>query len=198
MMVIGLTGPTGAGKTAVCRVLADWDGISVVDCDQVARKVVGKGKRCLLDLAVEFSPVIISADGTLNRRRLAQIVFTDREKLKRLNAIVFPHILEEIEEELAAARRRGDRAAVLDAPTLFESGADRLCDTIVVVTASPGIRQFRIMNRDGLSPEEAQNRMNSQQDEAFYVGRADHILRNDEDSAALRLQVLELMNRLGL
>ena len=100
--------------------------------------------------------------------------------------------------ELAAARRRGDRAAVLDAPTLFESGADRLCDTIVVVTASPGIRQFRIMNRDGLSPEEAQNRMNSQQDEAFYVGRADHILRNDEDSAALRLQVLELMNRLGL
>lgn len=198
MMVIGLTGPTGAGKSSVCSMLSDWDGISVVDCDQVARNVVGKGKRCLLDLAVEFSPVIIQADGTLNRRRLAQLVFTDREKLKRLNAIIFPHIREEIEEDIAAARRRGARAVVLDAPTLFESGADRLCTTIVVVTAQPDTRLRRIMARDGIPQEEAQSRMNSQQPAQYYLSRAHHVLHNDEDSATLRLQVLELMNRLGL
>lgn len=198
MLVIGLTGPTGSGKSSVCRILADWEKIRVIDCDQLARRVVEKGKCCLLDLAVEFSSAIINPDGTLNRRRLAALVFTDSAKLERLNEIVFPYILEEIREELNKARREKASAAVLDAPTLFESGADALCDTVVAVVSSPSLRQFRIMERDHLTPEEAQHRMESQQDEEFYTDRADHVLRNDEDTTALRLEVLELMNQLGL
>ena len=197
-MVLGLTGPTGAGKSSVCDVFRDRQGIQVIDCDQVARDVVARGKECLLDLAVAFSPVILNPDGTLNRRRLAKLVFSDPEKRRQLNGIIFPHILGEVTQKLEEARRSGAKAAVLDAPTLFESGADALCDRIVVVTASPSLRQFRIMNRDHLSLQEAQDRMNSQPDESFYCDRADYVLHNDQDTAALRLAVLELMNQWSL
>jgi dephospho-CoA kinase len=198
MKVVGLTGPTGAGKTTVCAFLAGREGIAIIDCDRVARKVVGKGRRCLLDLAVEFSPVIIGEDGTLNRRRLAGIVFQDKEKLKRLNEIIFPHVLEEIEQRLEDARRQEARVAVLDAPTLFESGACRLCGAIVAVIASPGLRAFRIIRRDGLDAGEAEARMGSQRNDEYYTSRADFVIQNDGDEASLRLQTLEMMTRLGL
>lgn len=198
MIVLGLTGPTGSGKSTASRMLTDWDGIVVVDCDEVSRRVVGRGKTCLLDLAVEFSSAIINSDGTLNRRKLANIVFGDKAKLRRLNEIVFPYIMEELREEIASARKAGAMLTVLDAPTLFESKADALCDKVAVVTASPQLRRFRIMTRDQLSPKEVEDRMNSQHDEEFYTSRADFVIRNDEDTAALRLAVLELLNKLEL
>lgn len=198
MLVLGLTGPTGAGKTEVGRILGDQEGIRLIDCDQVARRVVEKGQRCLLDLAVAFSSAILEADGSLNRKKLGDLVFHDREKLRRLNEIMFPYILEEIQGDLAAAAAAGSRAAVLDAPTLFESGADALCHKIIVVTASPHIRQFRIVTRDRITPEDAQARMRSQHQEEFYTARADYVIENNRDTASLRLAVIELLAKLGL
>lgn len=197
-MVIGVTGPTGAGKSTVCDILRNWTGVSVIDCDQVARQVTEKGTLCLLDIAVEFSPSVISADGTLNRKKLGQLVFSDPEKLTRLNAIIFPYILERLREEIADAEKRGAKAIFLDAPTLFESGADALCEKILAVTSAPEKRLTRIMQRDSLSPQGAADRMASQPDADFYLARADYQIQNDDDTAALRLAVMELQNRLGL
>ena len=198
MLVVGLTGPTGAGKSLVCRLLRDWDKISIVDCDQVARLVVEKGQRCLVDLAVEFSPMIIDPDGNLDRRRLVKLVFSDKKKLRRMEEIMFPYILEETRERIAARRKAGDRAVFLDAPTLYQSGADALCDKVVAVLASTEGRLLRIMERDRLTLEEAGRRMGSQPSDSFFEARADYILRNDGDTAALRLAVLELQLKLGL
>lgn len=197
-MVIGVTGPTGAGKSTVCDILRNWTGVSVIDCDRVARQVTEKGTLCLLDIAVEFSPSVISADGTLNRKKLGQLVFSDPEKLTRLNAIIFPYILERLREEIADAEKRGAKAIFLDAPTLFESGADALCEKILAVTSAPEKRLTRIMQRDSLSPQGAADRMASQPDADFYLARADYQIQNDDDTAALRLAVMELQNRLGL
>ena len=196
--MIGVTGPTGAGKSTVCDILRNWTGVSVIDCDQVARQVTGKGTLCLLDIAVEFSPSVISADGTLNRKKLGQLVFSDPEKLTRLNAIIFPYILERLREEIADAEKRGAKAIFLDAPTLFESGADALCEKILAVTSAPEKRLTRIMQRASLSPQGAADRMASQPDADFYLARADYQIQNDDDTAALRLAVMELQNRLGL
>ena len=198
MLVIGLTGPTGAGKSQVCRILRDWNKISVIDCDEVARFVVRKGQRCLVDLAVEFSPLIIDPDGNLDRRRLAKLVFHDREKLRRMEEIMYPYILEEIRTRLEARRKAGDRAVFLDAPTLYQSGADALCDKVAAVLAPDAGRLLRIMERDGLSLEEAGARMASQPGDEYYESRADYVIRNDGDMTALRLAVLELQNKLGL
>lgn len=197
-MVIGVTGPTGAGKSTVCNILRNWTGVSVIDCDRVARQVTEKGTLCLLDIAVEFSPSVISADGTLNRKKLGQLVFSDPEKLTRLNAIIFPYILERLREEIADAEKRGAKAIFLDAPTLFESGADALCEKILAVTSAPEKRLTRIMQRDSLSPQGAADRMASQPDADFYLARADYQIQNNDDTAALRLAVMELQNRLGL
>lgn len=198
MRVIGVTGPTGAGKSVVCKRLGDWKGITVIDCDWVARDVVRRGQRCLLDLAVEFSSAIIDKNGELNRRRLAGIVFRDRKKLRRMEGIMYPYILDRIRAETAAREAAGDRAVFLDAPTLYQSGADALCEKVAAVLAPEKDRLRRIMERDALSEEEARARMMSQPGDEFFEKRADYILRNTGETSALRLQILELMNKLGL
>lgn len=198
MMVVGITGPTGAGKSVVCRLLGDWERISIIDCDQVARQVVRRGEHCLLDLAVEFSSAIIDKNGELNRRRLAGIVFRDRKKLRRMEGIMYPYILDRIRAETAAREAAGDRAVFLDAPTLYQSGADALCEKVAAVLAPEKDRLRRIMERDALSEEEARARMMSQPGDEFFEKRADYILRNTGETSALRLQILELMNKLGL
>lgn len=198
MMVVGITGPTGAGKSMVCRLLGDWERISIIDCDQVARQVVRRGEHCLLDLAVEFSSAIIDKEGELNRKKLAAIVFSDRKKLRKMEQIIYPYIIARIVQELHQQEKAGDRAVFLDAPTLFQSGANILCQRVVAVLAPPAGRLVRIMERDGLTMEEAKARMASQPGDAFFEKRADHIIRNIGDTPALRLAVLELQNKLGL
>lgn len=197
-MVVGLTGPTGAGKSLVASMLREWQGVEIINCDQLSRRVASKGNRCLVDLAVEFSPLIIDKDGNLNRRKLAKIVFEDREKLARLDAIIFPYILEEANGDILKAEQTGAQLIVLDAPTLFESGADALCDKIVVITADDTLRLGRIMKRDKITPEQAARRMGSQHTNEFFAGHADYIISNSGDTVELRLAVLELLNALGL
>lgn len=198
MRVIGVTGPTGAGKSVVCKRLGDWKGITVIDCDRVARDVVRRGQRCLLDLAVEFSSAILDKDGELNRRKLAGIVFRDREKLRKMEKIIYPYILAHILQEIHRREVAGDRAVFLDAPTLYQSGANILCQRVVAVLAPEAGRLLRIMERDGLTMEEAKARMASQPGDEYFEKRADHIIRNIGDTSALRLAVLELQNKLGL
>lgn len=197
-MIVGLTGPTGSGKSTVCQMLREWQGVEIIDCDQLSRRVASKGNRCLVDLAVEFSPLIIDSQGELNRRRLAEIVFSDKEKLKTLNRIIFPYIVVEAELDIMRARERGAKLIFLDAPTLFESGADKLCEKIVVVTADPEIRLRRIIDRDHISAELAVRRMSSQHTDEFFADRADYLIKNNNDTVELRLAVLELLNDLGL
>ncbi len=198
MMVVGITGPTGAGKSVVCRLLGDWERISIIDCDQVARQVVRRGEHCLLDLAVEVSSAILDKDGELNRRKLAGIVFSDREKLRKMEKIIYPYILAHILQQIHRREVAGDRAVFLDAPTLYQSGANILCQRVVAVLAPEAGRLLRIMERDGLTIEEAKARMSSQPGDTYYEKRADHIIRNIGDTSALRLAVLELQNKLGL
>lgn len=198
MMIVGITGPTGAGKSIVCRLLKDWDRISVIDCDKVARQVVRRGERCLLDLAVEFSSAIIDVDGELNRKKLASIVFHDAAKLRRLGEIMYPYILAKLRRRLAQREKKGCRAVFLDAPTLYQSGADSLCQQVVAILAPTEDRLRRIMKRDRLTEEEAKARMASQPGDDFFLSRVDHVIYNTGRMPALRLDVLELQNKLGL
>lgn len=198
MKVVGITGPTGAGKSIVCRLLENWERISIIDCDQVSRQVVRRGERCLLDLAVEFSSAIIDKDGELNRKKLASIVFRDLSKLRKMEQIMYPYILARIVQWLSEREKMGDRAVFLDAPTLYQSGANILCQKVVAVLAPPEDRLRRIMERDALTQEEAKARMSCQPGDEFFLTKVDYVIRNTGRMSALRLDVLELQNKLGL
>lgn len=178
--IIGLTGQTGAGKTAASDFLKSC-GYAIINCDLVSKEVTNNSKECLNELVLEFSDIILLDNKKLNRKKLGEIVFSNKEKLLKLNEIIFPYILKSIEENIEKYRNEGFLVIVLDAPTLFESGADKLCDLIIGIIADEDIRKNRIMKRDNISFEQANNRINSQHDSKFFKENCDYYVENNSD-----------------
>lgn len=179
VMVVGLTGQTGAGKSTVSREFSE-NGFAVIDADIVSRKVVEKGTPCLAELSDFFGENILCPDGELDRKALASIVFTDKAKLETLNTIIYPYILREILQQIKAYSASGEKLILLDAPTLFESHADDFCDLIISVLSDAELREQRIIKRDGLTHEQALARMNSQLNEDFFVSHSDFTITNND------------------
>lgn len=194
-LIVGLTGQTGAGKSTVSDYLRE-NGVTVIDADLIAREVVEKGSACIADIALEFGCEYINVEGTLNRKKMAKSVFTDKAKLKRLNDIMFPYIIESIRAKLDGLRESCEGIIVLDAPTLFESGADRECDCVVSVTASEPLRRQRIIARDHLTGQEADERISAQHDESYYRERSWEVLENNGTVGELKSQTSVLLARL--
>ncbi len=185
--VIGLTGMSGAGKTTVSKTFAD-SGIYVINCDSVARDVTEKGKPCLLRLSEEFDG-IINGDGTLNRKALGNIVFNDKAKLVRLNEIIYPYITYDVIKLIEAVT---ENIILLDAPTLFESGIDYICDKIISIVCDRELSAERIMKRDGIDRTSALARLGSQYDKSFYADKSDYVIENNGDISELTEKAREL------
>ena len=174
--VIGLTGPTGAGKGEVARRLAE-QGCRHVDTDRLAHQATEPGSPCLQELAQAFSPQILRPDGSLDRAGLAERAFRTEEGRRTLNAIVHPYVTEQVQNILEQAT---EPFVVIDAPLLFEAQMHRICDVTVAVLADASERRRRIRERDHLAEEAAALRMQAQPDDEFYLQRADVVLRNDD------------------
>ena len=152
--IIGVTGPSGAGKGLFCSYLAEF-GCTVIDCDKIAHSVTKKGSQCLAELVKAFGAEILTKDGRLNRRKLAKLAFSDPKKTETLNAITHPAILKIIDDKIEKAKS----TVVLDAPLLVEGGLDAICDIVVVIEADESTRLERIMTRDHLIKEDAAIRL---------------------------------------
>ncbi len=196
MIKIGLTGPTGAGKSTVAAHFAAA-GLPIVDADALARQVTAHGSPTLTVLAETFGADILLADGTLDRKALAARAFAGPQQTEKLNAVTHPAILQLMQAQLDALEAVGEKAAVIDAPLLFEAGLDRICDLTVAVLASKETRRARIMARDGMDSTAADSRMAAQPDERFYLERAGNILYNDDDEQNLRKQTAVLLREIG-
>ncbi len=182
--VIGLTGPTGAGKSLVADTFRAA-GVPIIDADRVARQVTEPHTDCLKDLCVAFGNEILLADGSLNRKELAKRAFATRETAEQLNRITHPAIMAAIRQQLEDLADAGHPLAVLDAPLLYEAGADALCHHILAVTAPAEARLARIMARDGIDREAATLRMNAQPSDEFYTRDGVTVLTNDTTPEAL-------------
>ena len=193
--MIGLTGQSGAGKTTVSRVFSQ-NGFAVIDADIISREVTEKGQPCLTELSEAFGSDIINPDGTLNRKRLGSIVFSDREKLRQLNGIIYPYIIYRIISRIDELSEEGRELILLDAPTLFEANADDLCDLIISVTADEGIRMSRIIARDGITPEAAKKRFESQYSEHFFVNHSDFVIINNKTPDVLAAKAEEVAGKI--
>ncbi len=179
-IVVGLTGQTGAGKSTVSQIFVQ-NGFTLIDADRISREVMSTGTPCLAEVFDFFGEDIRNADGSLNRKALAKIVFNDKGKLESLNSICHPFITEEIFSRISHYSAHGNCLILLDAPTLFESRAADFCDLIISVVASPELRRRRIIARDGITETEANERMSAQLDEEFFISHSDYVIRNDED-----------------
>ncbi len=188
--IIGMTGPTGAGKSSVADTARDM-GFKVIDCDCLARKAVEKGTRGLAAIVGAFGDDILNADQTLNRKALASAAFSSKEQTELLNKTLLPFIVELVNNEI------GDNNLVLlDAPTLFESGADSTCTDTFAVLCDSETRKKRIMARDGITEREALLRMNAGKSDEFYKNNTANIIYNNGDISQFKIGAKTLLNNL--
>lgn len=176
--VIGLTGMSGAGKSTACKLFKS-EGFDVIDCDLICRDIVEKGKPCLNEIAKAFGPAVLNKDGSLNRAETGRIIFSDDGKRRLLNGIMYPYV-SYIVINTVISMDKG--FVVLDAPTLFESGIDSICDSIVSIVAEKEVLLSRIENRDSIGREQAEKRLSSQHGADFFSERSDHLIENNGSS----------------
>lgn len=193
MKTIGLTGPTGAGKTTVLSALEEL-GCLAIDCDQVYHRLLASVPELVEELTDRFGRSILDTQEKLSRKALGQAVFGDHEALLDLNAITHRYVYGEVERLLAQAREDGRPGAVIDAIALFESGLDKLCDLTVGVLAPREVRLTRVMTRDGIDRAYALSRIRAQQPDEYYRENCRLIIENDglESGPALRERVIRL------
>ncbi len=182
MKIIGLTGPTGAGKGELCGYLSKV-GIPSINTDRVYHQLLTPPSPCLDALVVRFGASILKADGTLDRRKLASIVFAPGAEAEHedLNRITHAFVRERVLELISGYTGSSCAAVCLDVPLLFESGFDEMCDLTVAVIANRAIRADRIMTRDGLDYSAAMARISAQPNDEFYTERADLVIHNNLD-----------------
>lgn len=199
MLLIGLTGGIGSGKSTVARLL-ERRGAVVIDADQLAREAVEKGTPGFDRVVEAFGPDVVASDGDLDRSALATRIFADPQQRTTLEAIVHPEVAKRFGDRVDA-HRGTDRVVVYVTPLLVELGLAPAFDVVIVVTASPHLRVSRVASDRGLSPDEVRRRMAAQATDEQRAEVADVLIDNDGSLAELEPQVdrlwADLMARAG-
>ncbi|MGE4491165.1 MAG: dephospho-CoA kinase [Syntrophotalea sp.] len=195
MMILGLTGGIGSGKSVVAKMFREL-GADVVGADGLAREIVTPGAPVLVCLVERFGDAVLCADGSLNRSWLAQTIFSDSRARRDLDRITHPAIAELARQRFAELAEHGARIVIYDAPLLFEAGADKQVDAVAVVAVREDIQLRRLMARDHLDEAAARARIASQMPLPEKIRRADYVIDNNGTLAQTRRQVVLLMARL--
>ncbi len=200
MQVIGLTGSSGAGKSAAADIFRTF-GIPILDADAIYHALLLKHGDCTNELTATFGNDILDEKGLVSRERLAATVFGKPNTpalLHTLNKVTHKYVMSELKKGLADFKARGVVAAVIDAPLLFEANAHLECDFVIGIIANKNLREARIMARDSLSKEAAEKRLNAQKSDDFYRERCDYILENNADKADLQKALTGLLLKTGV
>jgi dephospho-CoA kinase len=192
MLRVGLTGSIGVGKSFVSGVLAEL-GCRVLDADKIAREVVAPGSPALRDVVRVFGPEILQSDGTLDRSKLAALVFADPDKRATLNSILHPYIIAQQDQQLRKWETEGpDEIAVVDAALMIESGGYKRFDKLIVVHCRDEVQLTRVMERNNLSREEAQRRIGAQMSQEEKKKFADYLIDTSDGFEAARARTSEV------
>lgn len=178
MLILGLTGKTGAGKSMVCELLKER-GCYIIDGDKVAREILQQPSPVIEMLCEAFGKDVVKYNGEVDRRLLAARAFSSRTETEKLNAITHPAIREKILEEIEIAKIEEYEVCIVDAAALLECEIKNDCQFIAVVFAPADVRLKRIVERDNLSVTDAKRRMDAQKEDEFYLENADIIIIND-------------------
>ena len=193
--VLGLTGGIGCGKSEAAKVLASL-GAKHVDTDGISRRLTAPGGAALPAIRSVFGDDVFDAEGALDRRRLAEIVFNDLQRRRQLEGILHPLVQREAMEAIAEANEAGIAVTVLDVPLLFESGMDVLCDETWTMSLDPRIQLERIRARDGLDEAQAQARIASQMSMEMRDARADRVIDTNRPLEKTQAELAQLFAQL--
>ena len=196
-VVIGLTGGIASGKSVVSQMLADR-GALIIDADKVGHEAYRRGSGCYDRVAAAFGPDVVGADGEIDRKALGAKVFGSPEQRNKLEGIVWPWMRETMEARLAEIRAQGTPVVVLEAAVLIEADWVPITDRVWVVTVMPEIARARIIERNGLTPEQADARIAAQLTNAERVARAQVVIENNGTLDELREQVRAAWEALGV
>ena len=196
MVVIGVTGGVGTGKSTVAGMFKQL-GAVVLDADAIAHQAMEPKRLAWRRIVKQFSRDVLNPDETVNRRQLAARVFQDEQRRKQLERIIHPRVMHYIKQELHRLRRKRQvKTVVLDIPLLLEVGAQGLVDALVVVTAPPEVQRKRLKDKHGWSDEETDARIGAQWELSAKVALADHVVDNSDGVESTRTQVKRIWNQL--
>lgn len=192
MLIIGITGGSGSGKSTVSELFCKL-GAHTIDADVVYHKLLNESEQMMRELKKRF-PKACGSDGRLIRKALAEIVFSDKAALADLNAIAHKFVIEETEREIARLYEQNVQYLCIDAIALFESKLCSICDITIGVIAPRSTRIARITARDGIDSMSACARINAQPEDSFYAENCDYIIVNDESLEATEKEVNNIFN----
>ena len=188
-MILGIPGSSGAGKSTVCEIFERKYSSQTINADKIAKQLSKQGTSYLQEIVQNFGNDILLKNGELDRRKLANIIYSNSSKRDELNNITFKYIKDEIKEQIA---KSDNNIIAIDAPLLLEANLQKICDkTIAVISKDRNLQIKRIIKRDNIDKEHAIARLNAQHPNEFYIKNCDNTLINDE---TLEQQIEKLLS----
>lgn len=190
-MIIGITGNSGTGKSEISKILAKKIDAKVIDADEVVKELSENGNEYYAKI-VELFGISIVENNKLKKQQIAKIIYNDEEKRKELNKLTYKYVVDEIKKRVNNTKYKN---IIIDAPLLFESGLDKICNFTIGVIADINKKIRRICRRDNIEPETARERLNIQKEDEFYIQKSDYIIENNEKIDAINWE--EICTKIG-
>lgn len=192
MRVIGITGSSGSGKTTVCEIIKKLYNSEVLDADKVAKELSSDiNSNYYKEMVKLFGEECVLENKLLNRRKIAEIIYQDDIKRKCLNDLTFNYVVEKIKKDLSEIKDK--ELVIIDAPLLYEAGVDKICDKVIAIIADKNNKVRRICLRDGIDEVFAKKRLLIQNEDDFYIKKADYIIYNNKDIKELEESIKKVL-----
>ena len=192
MNIIGVTGNSGSGKSTVSRIIKEKLNAYVIDADKVAKELMENKTEYFNKICELFGREILDENENIDRKKLANIIFSNLGKRESLNEITYKYVVDEIKSRLANSQNEN---VVIDAPLLFESNLNIICTKTIAVLANEDEKINRIIKRDNISLEDAKKRLNSQRNDEFYIEKSDFLMYNNKDIQYIENQITNFINK---
>lgn len=176
MKIIGVTGSSGSGKSTVTQILEKELKAKNINADKIVKEMQTQGSRYFEKIVELFGKEIIQENGSLNRRKLAEIIFKDKAQKEKLDKLTYTYVVEEIKKQVNNIK---EDYVIIDAPLLIESKLNEICDVVIAVISNKEKQVQRICNRDKIEKNEAKLRIEAQKDNEFYKKNADYVVENN-------------------
>ena len=183
-MIIGITGNSGSGKSEISQILAKKINAKIINADVIVQEL-SEPKHIYYEKIIELFGTEILINNKLNKRKIADIIYTDKSKRNKLNELTYKYVVNEIKNRI---KETTSKNIILDAPLLFESKLDKICDFTIAILAEKDIKLERICKRDNISLKTAKNRLAIQKTDEFYISKAKYIIRNNGKIEEIKLE----------